>query len=560
MSGDGVGRGALMAGFARAAGLALPYAAVVVSRALDCLYILQLERYKPDRFRAWVVSHRRTLVPGRECALQALTVATVAALAITGWHWLGLAIVWLLTGHIILSRHRSLQVSQRLQWTARAARVAVLALGIGGFLVAWAADTAGHVLPASQMASRYLAGGIAGLAFVGLLAPTVVGVAARVMAPLERAIARRFLVEASRRMRTYRGRVLGITGSYGKTSTKYVVADLLSAEYRVLKTPAGVNSTMGITRVIREELKDEHEVFVVEMSAYGPGEIREVCDIVHPSLGILTAVGVQHLERFGTPERIAEAKYELLGALPAGAPAVINADDPVCLRLAERARTEGKRVLLYGMGVGAANLAVLGTEVAVTARGSRFRVVTADGQTEVFDTKLLGRWNLSNVLGGIAAALEWGVPLSVMKPAVAALVPAPRRLEIHEEGGVIRILDVANANPRGAEMALEVLAQFAGGSRILITPGMVELGPIEAEENRRFGEKAASVCDYVILVGPDQTRPIRQGLMERGFPADKVLTARQAHEVTDLLAGIVRPGDILLYENRLPDTYLEVAS
>ena len=545
---------------ARGVGLALPYAAVVVSRALDCLYILQLERYKPDRFRAWVVNHRRTLVPARECVLQALTVAVAMALAMAGWSWLWSATVWFLAGHIVLSRHVSLQVSQRLQWTARASRVAVLAFGMGGFLVVWAASTAGNLLPAAHAASRYLAGGIAGLAFVGLFAPTIVGVAARVMAPAERAVARKFLAQASRRMGAFRGRVLGITGSYGKTSTKYVVGDLLSSRYRVLKTPAGVNTTMGIARVIREDLKDDHEVFVVEMSAYGPGEIREVCDIVRPSLGILTAVGVQHLERFGTPERIAEAKYELIAALPAGAPAVINADYPVCLRLAERARSEGKRVLLYGMGEHPAELAVRGTDVAVSARGSRFRVVTADGHTEVFETKLLGRWNLSNVLGGIAAALEWGVPLPAMKPAVAGLVPAPRRLEIHEEGGVVRILDVANANPQGAEMALEVLAQFEGGSKILVTPGMVELGPIEAEENRRFGEKAASVCDYVVLVGPEQTRPIRQGLLERGFPADKVLTARQAHEVTDLLAGIVRPGDVLLYENRLPDTYLEVGS
>ena len=498
------------------------------------------------------------LVPGRECVLQALTVAVAMALAAAGQHWLGSLIVWLVTGHLIQSRHRSLQVSQRLHWTTRAARVAAVALGLSGFLVAWAANTVGRALPAPDAASRYVAGTIGGLAFVGLLMPTIVGLAARAVAPLERIIARRFLAEATRRMGTYRGRVLGITGSYGKTSTKYVVADLLSARYRVLKTPAGVNTTMGITRVIREELRDEHEAFVVEMSAYGPGEIREVCDVVRPTLGILTAVGVQHLERFGTPERIAEAKYELVAALPAGAPAVINADDSVCLRLAERARTEGKRVLLYGMGEGAA-LAVRGTEFAVSARGSRFRAVTADGQTETFETKLLGRWNLSNVLAGIAAALEWGVPLAAMKPAVAGLVPAPRRLEIHEEGGVIRILDVANANPRGAEMALEVLSQFTGGSRILITPGMVELGPIEAGENRRFGEKAASVCDYVILMGPEQTRPIRQGLLDRGFPADKVLTARQAQDVTDLLAGIVRPGDILLYENRLPDTYLEVA-
>ena len=220
---------------------------------------------------------------------------------------------------------------------------------------------------------------------------------------------------------------------------------------------------MGITRVIREDLKDEHEYFVVEMSAYGPGEIREVCDIVHPDLGILTSVGVQHLERFGTPERIAEAKYELISALPAGAPAVINADDPVCRELAQRARGEGKRVLLYGMGKAREGLAVWGTDIEVGPRGTRFRALLANGQGETFETKLLGRWNLSNILAGIAAAAECGVPLVSMKPAVAALAPAPRRLEIHEEGGVVRILDVANANPRGAEMALEVLSQFRGG-------------------------------------------------------------------------------------------------
>lgn len=539
----------------RAAGLLIPYGVVAGLRGLDCLYILQLERYKPDRYQSWLTSHRRILVPRSEIALQVLT--AVAAAALIGFHWAVPVAVWVLTGHLVRHRRRSMQVSQRLQWTARAIRVGAMALGIAVAVAAAVLLAAGLVFIAP--AATLIVGGIAALAVVGIATPGIVLLAAHAILPWEDAVAKTFLGEADRRMRRFSGRVLGITGSYGKTSMKYVVADLLSARYRVLKTPAGVNTTMGITRVVREDLRDDHEVFVVEMSAYGPGEIRDVCDLVHPSLGILTAVGVQHLERFGTPERIAEAKYELLAALPPGAPAVVNADDPVCLRLAARARSEGKRVVLYGMDPAVRDLAVRGMDMAVSARGSRLRVVTAAGDSEVFDTKLLGRWNLSNVLGGIAAALEWGVPLAAMTPAVAALTPAPRRLEIHEEGGVIRILDVANANPRGAEMALEVLAQFSGGSRILITPGMVELGPIEAEENRRFGEKAASVCDYVVLVGPEQTRPIRQGLTERGFPAERVLTARGADEVADRLAGLVRPGDILLYENRLPDTYLEVA-
>jgi UDP-N-acetylmuramoyl-tripeptide--D-alanyl-D-alanine ligase len=531
---------------------------LVALRGLDVLYILQLERYKPDRYRLWLANHRAALVPGREVAVQCLTVIVAVGTVNAGYGWHGPVLFWIFTGFLLLRRFRSLQVSQRLQWTARAIRVGSTALGIAmaAFGLALALTWGRH----ETTTGNVVVGGVAGLALVGVFTPLIVLVATLATLPWEKALAKRFLTEAAGRMRAYKGRVLGITGSYGKTSTKYVVADLLSTRFRVLKTPAGVNTTMGITRVIREELQDDHEVFVVEMSAYGPGEIREVCEVVRPTLGILTAVGVQHLERFGTPERIAEAKYELIAALPPGAPAVMNADDDVCLRLADRARADGKRVLLYGLSADVPGLAVRGTEVTVSAQGSRFRVVTADGQTEVFDTKLLGRWNLSNVVGGIAAALEWGVPLAALKPAVAGLVPAPRRLEIREEGGVIRILDVANANPRGAEMALEVLAQFSSGSRILITPGMVELGPIEAEENRRFGEKAAAVCDYVVLVGPEQTRPIQEGLVERGYPADRVLIARQAHEVADLLAKIVRPGDILLYENRLPDTYLEVAS
>lgn len=545
----------LLRGLARAV---FPYAVVAIRRHLDCLYILQVERYNPARYAQWLGQHRRLVLGGIEVATQVLLIGIAPLLVGAGIHWLAVCALWVGAGHIALARQQSLQVSQRLQYTARAVRLCSLAFG-GSVLLLLAAVAAAGGLPLwPDPATRLAVGGIVGFALAGLLAPGIVGLAGRALAPVERSIARKFLAEADRRMRVYPGRVIGITGSYGKTSTKFILADLLGVRYRVLKTPAGVNTTMGITRVIREELRDDHEVLVVECSAYGPGEIREVCDVLHPSLGILTAVGVQHLERFGTPEKIAEAKYELLAALPPGGPAVVNADDPMCLRLAERARSEGKRVLLYGLGETARALAIRGTDVRLGARGTSFRVVAASGETAAFETRLLGRWNLSNILAGMAAAVECGVPLPAVRQAVANLVPAPRRLEVHEEGGIVKILDVANSNPRGAEMALEVLGQFQGGSRILITPGMVELGPLEAEENRRFGEQAARVCDYVVLVGPEQTRPIREGLLGRGFPTERVLVARNADEVGDRLAGIVRQGDILLYENRLPDTYLEV--
>ena len=530
----------------------VPSFVTIVERATDCLYVLQIERYMPGRYQRWMARHWRQVLPPHTIVIHGGTVGAAIVLALAGLPILGPVIAWWGGGQALLRTFRSLQVSQRLGWTARAVRVVSLAAIGGGLLLGALVRAAVVGLPPFW----WVAGAVGALAVLDLAVPALVWIAAAVAGPGERALGLRYLAQAQARMRQFPGRVLGITGSYGKTSTKYVVADLLGIAYRVFKTPAGVNTTMGITRVVREDLRDDYQYFVVEMSAYGPGEIREVCDLVHPALGILTAVGVQHLERFGTPERIAEAKYELIAALPAGAPAVINADDPVCRRLAERARAEGKRVLLYGLE-DRPGLAVRGLDLMTSARGTRFRAVM-DGAMEVFDTKLLGRWNISNILAGIAAAGECGVPLSAMKSAVAAMAPAPRRLEIHEEGGIVRILDVANANPRGAEMALEVLGQFAGGARILITPGMVELGPIEAEENRRFGERAAAVCDYVLLVGPEQTRPIREGLTGKGFPADRILVARHPGEVGDLLAPIVKPGDVLLYENRLPDTYLEV--
>ncbi|MBI4536351.1 MAG: UDP-N-acetylmuramoyl-tripeptide--D-alanyl-D-alanine ligase [candidate division NC10 bacterium] len=540
-----------------AARLAAPYLLVVARRHLDCLYLLQLERYRSDRFGRWVARHVAQLVPRQEVAIQVLTAFGAAVAAGLGTPGLILYLLWIAGGLLPLRAQRSFQVSQRLHWTARAVRVSLASWLVSAVLF-WATGRLAAILvPRLDPGGQLLLGGIVGCMFTGLFMPGTVRLAARLMEPVETVVARRYLRQAAARMQRYPGRVVGVTGSYGKTTTKHIVADLLAVRFRVLMTPAGVNTTMGITRVIREDLRDEHELFVVEASAYGPGEIREVCDIVRPGLAILTAVGVQHLERFGTPERIAEAKYELIASLAPAAPAVMNADDPTCLRLSERARAEGKRVLLYGLEE-RPGLALSGTILGVSRRGTTFRAAAASGEAAEFQTKLLGRWNISNVLAALAAGVEYGIPLAAMRERVGALTPAPRRLEIQEEGGIVRILDVANANPRGAEMALEVLGQFTGGARILITPGMVELGPVEAEENYTLGRRAAGVCDHVVLVGPRQTAPIRRGLLDGGFPAERIVTVRQADEVAERLAGLVRPGDTLLYENRLPDTYLEV--
>ncbi|MDE2180695.1 MAG: UDP-N-acetylmuramoyl-tripeptide--D-alanyl-D-alanine ligase, partial [candidate division NC10 bacterium] len=536
----------------------LPYMAVVVARHLDLIYITQLERYNTARLRGWIARHWGIVLDGRGALVQVAVLGAGILLAWLRLPAIAFYIVWLSAGLWLRARWSSLQVSQRLQWTPRTVRLATVAciLGVAATLVtSWLTAA---VLSRLIVAPRALLVGIglaAGLFVVSEIAASTVLVANLSLTPWERAINQRFYAQATARMRRYPGEVVGITGSYGKTTTKFITAALLERRYSVFKTPDGVNTTMGIVRVVREALRDEHRFFVVEVAAYGPGEIREMCEILRPRLGILTAIGVQHLERFGTLERIAEAKYELIDSLPPDGLAIINADDPGCLRLAERARREGRRVLLYGIGEDERALGVRGKDIKLSSKGSAFRVETEHGVV-MFETRLLGSWNIANVLGATAAALECGVSLEEIADGVRALTPAPKRLEVREEGGVIKLIDVANANPLGARMALEVLGQFEGGSKILITPGLVELGQIEADENRRLGRAAAAVCDYVVLVGPQQTQPLREGLREAGFAGSRVLVARHAGEVADYLKAIVHEGDVLLYENRLPDTYL----
>jgi len=547
--------------FRRAASVLLPYAVVVVARHLDVVYLAQLERYKSSRLWGWITRHWRIVLDPHAVLVQAAVLAAGVPLALFELHPIGLYVVWVAAGLWLADCRSSLQVSQRLQFTNRAVRLTAGTFVLAVTIMVGVAMLTVAVLSRTTMVLLTFAVAIglaAGLAVASVMAAGTVCLANVMLSPLEHAINGRFFTQARHRMRRYSGQVIGITGSYGKTTTKFITAALLGRRYSVLKTPDGVNTTMGITRVVREDLRDDHRFFVVEVAAYGPGEIREVCEILQPALGILTAVGIQHLERFGSPERIAEAKYELIASLPPGGLAIVNADDPACLRLADRARSEGRRTLLYGIGEDERTLDVRGKNLKLSSKGSAFSVETHAG-TALFETRLLGNWNIANVLGATAAALECGVPLGDIREGLRTLSSPPKRLEVREEGGVVKLIDVANANPLGAKMALEVLSQFEGGAKILITPGLVELGRLEAGENRRLGRAAAAVCDYVVLVGPRQTLPLREGLREGGFSEDRILVARHSDEVADCLKEIVRPGDVLLYENRLPDTYLETS-
>ena len=324
---------------------------------------------------------------------------------------------------------------------------------------------------------------------------------------------------------------------------------------------------MGICKVIRGDLTAEHEIFIVEMGAYKRGDIRELCNLASPQIGILTAVGPQHLERFKSIENIAKGKYELIESLPADGLAVFNCDNEICAGLADKREQTGSPVRRYAteeppVGSAADTADLFATNVRYTDNGLAF---TVHANTEKFDitdteiqTRLLGKHNVSNILAAMTIAMECGMELAEIREAVVKVEPVPHRLQLTSGvGGVIIIDDSFNSNPVGAKAALEALNEIGDGKKVLVTPGMVELGEREYEENRRLGEQAANVCDLVILVGPIRTKPILDGLRAAEYPSQQIIVALNLEEVKQHLATQVQAGAVVLFENDLPDSYNE---
>ena len=290
------------------------------------------------------------------------------------------------------------------------------------------------------------------------------------------------------------------------------------------------------------------------MGAYRLGDVAELCDLVHPKIGILTAIGPAHLERFGSLDAIEQAKGELAEALPADGVFITNADDERCLRAAGRTQA---RVVLFSSS-GDSNADLTAHDIQMAEGTTRFTLRHA-AEEAVVRSKLLGRHNVANLLAAAAVGTTLDLPLDAIARALARVTPPAHRLApiLNPQAGIVVIDDAYNSNPVGAAAALEVLAAHQAERRLLVTPGMVELGEHEAEENERFGNRAAAVCDLVVLVGEERSRPIRAGLTAADFPESQIHVVADSSEAAALLATTTRRGDVVLFENDLPDLYSE---
>lgn len=368
--------------------------------------------------------------------------------------------------------------------------------------------------------------------------------------PIEVVIRNHYINDAKRRLRDMTDlKVIGVTGSYGKTSVKYYLQTLLQEKYNVLVTPGNFNTPLGVTKTIREYLRPTHEIFICEMGARRVGDIKEICDIAHPNYGIITSVGPQHLETFFSIENIQKTKFELADALSEDGMLFLNGDNDY---IQEKAREYARKTFYYSEKEGEGYHA---SDISVSQFGTEFSVVTPKGETERFQMRLIGAHNVINVVGAIAIANTLGIALKDLRIPVRRIQPVEHRMQMKEHGLVTIIDDAYNSNPIGSKAAVETLAMF-DGIRILVTPGMVELGEKESEYNYKFGTYAAVCCDYILLVGKKRIEPIREGVLSKGFQEEKCLVFGKLEDAVAYAYAIKgQKHKYILLENDLPDNY-----
>lgn len=397
----------------------------------------------------------------------------------------------------------------------------------------------------------YFDGIFISMQMIGILTPLLVFVCNVINIPINKAINKWYINDAKKIIKDMPNlTVIGVTGSYGKTSVKTFLYKLLSSKYNVLIAPENYNTELGVTRTIREHLRATHDIFVCEMGADEVGEIKSICDIVNPKYGVITSIGPQHLETFGSMENIVKTKFELEQSLPDDGIVFLNYDNEYI-----RNKEVSKKFIKYGVE-SSNDCDYFAYDIVATSRGLSFKVKDNDNKEYIFETKLLGRHNVLNLVGAIAVARNMGIPMATLVQRVRTLESVPHRLQAIKRGNDVIIDDAYNSNPSGSSYALDALNDF-NGIKILVTPGMIELGEKEYECNYKFGEKAAKICDYIVLVGKQQTKPIYEGILATGFDMSNVYVTEDINNGLDFVWKIKSYGKskIVLLENDLPDNY-----
>jgi UDP-N-acetylmuramoyl-tripeptide--D-alanyl-D-alanine ligase len=520
----------------------------------------QIEEYMSLRYLRWCLARRDRWLPMRPIVAWLIGAALSFVLSEAPGGLLA-TLIGIITAIIAVWPQDEGEVKKGFKATPRAKRLLATALVVALF------DLATYLfilsrLPLPEMAAARLAAASFSGLILFLTAPINLVCGNILMTPVEAFLRQRFINKARTVLAETHPIVVGITGSYGKTTTKTFLAHILNGRYKAYSTPRSYNTLMGVCLAINNDLAQDRsiEYFICEMGAYIPGEIQQICDLTHPSIAIVVEVGPQHLERFGSLENVGIAKYEIIKALPPDGVGIFNWDNPYVRQMFERGYPQTR--LAVSREVDPANIPPGGprfvaSQINESLDGLKFTLRdTATGEHELFETLLLGQHNVTNILLATAVAVHEGMKLKEIAYRVRGLKPAESRLVRQTTPqGITIINDAYSANPAGVISALKVLSLHQSGRRLLITPGMVELGALHEPENHKLGESAAQHATDVILVGAKQTQPVKDGLLAAGFPADRLQVVDTLAESVQWYQQHLKAGDTVLFLNDLPDTY-----
>ncbi|HEY8390684.1 MAG TPA: UDP-N-acetylmuramoyl-tripeptide--D-alanyl-D-alanine ligase [Clostridia bacterium] len=376
------------------------------------------------------------------------------------------------------------------------------------------------------------------------------GIIAVLVYPLESLLQSKFIYLAKKKLvEMPELKIIGITGSYGKTSVKFILQKLLEGTYKVCASPNSFNTPMGLCRSINQNLKSSDQIFIAEMGARKKGDITRLCNIARPDISIITAVGKQHLATFKNIENVAQAKYEIVQESNTEGLAVFNGDSEYAVKLFE---TTTKEKILTGAQSQAHEMFAYYSNAQTFNRGSRF-VLNIDGKAVDCVTTLLGIHNISNITLAAAVAYKLGVSIELISERITELKAVPHRLQLIEAGGGMTIIDDSfNANIEGAKIALEVLASFLQ-KKVVITAGLVDMGKHQKSVNFELGKLIANAADWCIITGPNSLY-IYDGLVDQNFNIKNVRICDNLNQAMKVL-GTISGSKVVLFQNDLPDNY-----
>lgn len=386
------------------------------------------------------------------------------------------------------------------------------------------------------------------ISIVPLFLPLFVFLAYFITWPLEKIISNSYIRRAKKKLKEFdKLKVIGITGSYGKTSVKNILATILSEKYKVCQSPASYNTPLGLSKTILSNLTANDEIFIAEMGAKQVGDISELCFMVQPNIAVITGIGNQHLLTFGSEENIIKTKSEIAEFVTKNNGKVyINTDGEFAKQIHENFPNS----IAVSLKENFFNI----SDIKTGKDGSSF-VLTVDGKSKKCNTILLGEHNISNILLASKVAFDLGLSLDEIASGIEKLHSVPHRLEIIKSSSKYTIIDNSyNSSVQGSEASIDVLSKFSG-KKFVITPGLVELGKEQFNANFEFGRTMAKVCDYVIIDSTINFDAINAGLIFAGFNENNILRAGSLQQAVMVLNTLVEADDVVLFENDLPDNY-----